>query len=197
MAAAPQNFARYDSVAVTLHWLIAALIILMLAVGLVMEGLPVSIKFVVYNLHKSTGITIIGLSIFRLVWRLLNPPPTLPADMSRSQKFLAHTAHWMLYGFMITMPISGWLMVSALPQYPIVFFGLGEAPFLPMPQLADPKAASAFLKSIHETLADGALVLLAMHIGAALQHHFIKRDTILLRMLPKFLHKYVQMKPRV
>lgn len=180
---------HYDPVAIALHWVIALLIIIMLAVGFLMEDFPISIKFLVYNLHKSIGITIIGLSIFRLVWRLLNPPPALPAAMPRSQKFLAHAAHWMLYGFMLAMPMSGWLMVSAVPKYPIVFFGFGEAPFLPMPAMDDPKAVAGLFSDAHEIMAIGGALLIALHIGAALQHHFMKHDDILFRMLPRFLHR--------
>jgi cytochrome b561 len=180
---------RYDPVAVFLHWTIGLLIILMLGGGFLMEDLPISIKFTVYNLHKSIGITIIALSIFRLVWRLLNPPPALPDRLPVWQKFASHAAHWALYAFMIAMPLSGWLMVSALPKYPIVFFGLGEAPFLPMPELADAKAVSAQLGEIHETLALGGVALILLHIGAALQHHFILRDGILRRMLPQVFSK--------
>lgn len=175
---------RYDPVAITLHWLLAVLIITMLIMGFVMDDLPVSAKFVVYNLHKSIGITIIGLSVFRLIWRLLNPPPPLPEAMPRSQRFLAETAHWMLYAFMILMPLSGWLLISANPKFPVVFFGLGHAPFLPMPPLADPRATAHMLGGVHYFLGLAGAGLIVLHVAAALQHHFIKRDGILHRMLP-------------
>lgn len=185
---------RYDPIAVALHWVMALLIIFMLALGFLMGDFPITIKFTAYNLHKSIGITIIALSLFRLVWRLLNPPPALPSTMSGREKFLAHAAHAMLYGLMIGLPLSGWLMVSALPKYPIVFFGLGEAPFLPMPPLNDAKMVNAWLNEVHELLAYGGAALILLHLGAALQHHFVKRDAILLRMLPKFLHPLVNRK---
>ena len=185
---------RYDSVAVFLHWAIGLLIIVMLGGGFFMENLPISVKFTVYNLHKSIGITIIGLSIFRLIWRLLNPPPALPDSLPSWQKMASHAAHWALYAFMIAMPLSGWLMVSALPKYPIMFFGLGEAPFLPMPELIDAKATNGQLKEIHETLAIGGIALIVLHIGAALQHHFIHRDEILRRMLPRFIRPSSEVK---
>jgi len=188
--------ARYDPVAVALHWLIALLILLMLALGMVMGDLPESIKFPAYGVHKATGILIIGLSVFRLVWRLLNPPPKLLDAMPRGQKLLAHVAHWALYGLMFAMPLSGWLMVSVMQKYPIGFFGLGEVPFLPLPAMEDPKAAKEWLEEVHEMFANGALVLFAVHVGAALHHHFIMRDGTLLRMAPRCLHRLLQKKPR-
>ncbi len=157
----------------------------MLPIGFLMEDFPISIKFLTYNAHKSIGLIIIGLSIFRLVWRLLNPPPALPDSVPRNQQRLAHAAHWGLYAFMILMPLSGWIMVSANPKFPIDFFGLGNAPFLPLPHLDDPKATSALFNSAHYFIALGGIALLLAHIGAALKHHYVNHDSILHRMLPK------------
>lgn len=184
----PANTVRYDPVAVFLHWTMALLIIAMLIVGLTMEDYSQNIRFLAYNLHKATGITILGLSVFRLVWRFMNPPPALPARLKPWERVCAQLAHWGLYALMIGMPLSGWLMVSAKPKYPIVFFGLGEAPFIPMP------ADASLVKSIrglsyeaHELLAYGAIALIILHASAALKHHFIGRDTVLVQMLPRFL----------
>lgn len=178
---------RYDPIAVTLHWIIALAIITMLALGQVMEDLPIAYKFQAYNFHKSLGISILALSIFRLIWRFLNPPPALPEGMKPHERFLAHAAHWGLYFLMIAMPLSGWLMVSAMHKYPTVFFGLGEVPFIPMPSGTNPKAASDLLKDAHELLANGAILLIGLHVAAALKHHFMDKDTILTRMLPVWL----------
>ena len=84
----------------------------------------------------------------------------------------------------IAMPLTGWIFVSATPKFPIVFFWLGEVPFLPMPEGIDAKATSEQFKELHETLAYGAIVLITLHIAAALKHHFIMRDNVLTRMLP-------------
>ena len=175
---------RYDRVAIALHWTIAAMIISMLALGLVMEDLPITIKFSAYTLHKSIGITVLALSIFRLIWRLMNPPPALPDTMKAHEKLLAHVAHWALYFLMIAMPLSGWLMVSASRKYPTVFFWLGEVPFIPMPQGADPKATAGLFHEAHELLANGAIALILLHVAAALKHHLVNKDTVLTRMLP-------------
>lgn len=180
---------RYDPVAVTLHWVIAISIILMIALGLTMEDYPISIKFDAYIFHKSLGLTVLGLSIFRLIWRLLNPPPALPDSLSSRDKLVANAVHWVLYFLMIAMPLSGWLMVSASKKYPTVFFWLGEVPFIPLPEDMTNKATAVMFGEYHYYLAIGAIVLVLGHAAAALQHHFIKKDGILLRMLPKFLQR--------
>lgn len=186
---APLTSARYDPVAITLHWLIAVSIILMIPLGLFMEDFPISIKFTAYNLHKSIGLSVLGLSVFRLIWRLMNPPPALPAGMSRIERLLAQSAHWGLYFLMIAMPLTGWLMVSASAKYPTVFFGLGEVPFIPMPTGIDTKAAGELFYESHEWLAYGAIGLILAHLAAALKHHFIHRDDVLRRMLPQWRKK--------
>lgn len=178
---------RYDPVAVTLHWFIAVSIILMIPLGLYMEDLPISIRFDAYAFHKSLGITVLALSLFRLIWRFLNPPPALPAGMKPWEKLAANGVHWLLYFLMFAMPLTGWLMVSANRKYPTVFFWMTEVPFIPMPAGIDPKATHEMFEEYHEILGYGAIFLIALHLGAALKHHFIAKDSTLTRMLPNFM----------
>jgi cytochrome b561 len=182
---------RYDPVAVFLHWTIALLIVVMIVVGLTMEDYPMNIRFIAFNLHKATGITILGLSVFRLIWRFMNPPPALPPTMPAWEKAAAWLSHWALYGFIIIMPLSGWLMVSASAKYPIVFFGLGEAPFIPMPaDAALTKQIGHSTDLIHYYLGLGAIALILVHAGAAMKHHFLDRDFVLVRMLPRVFTRH-------
>ena len=178
------NTTRYDCIAIALHWAMAVLIVFMLGLGLVMEDLPISIKFSAYTIHKSVGITVLALSIFRLIWRFLNPPPALPAGMKPHEKFLAHAAHWGLYVLMVGMPLSGWLLVSAMRKYPTEFFWLFEVPFIPMPAGIDAKATKDWFEEIHELLAFGAIGLIVLHVAAALKHQFVDKDNLLARMRP-------------
>lgn len=179
--------ARYDPVAVTLHWVTALTIIAMIPFGFFMGDLPITLKFSAYALHKSIGLTVLTLSIFRLVWRLLNPPPALPAGMKPYEVFAAKATHWLFYALIIAMPLTGWLMVSASQKYPTIFFWLGEVPFLPMPEGIDKKETAHLFNEYHELLAFGAIALILLHVGAALKHHFVNRDTVLTRMLPRFM----------
>lgn len=180
---------RYNSVAVFLHWTIAALILVMIPFGLYMHDLPIGIKFIGYNVHKSIGLVILALSVFRLIWRLMNEIPPLPSTMTAFEKLAAHAGHAVLYVLMIGMPLSGWLMVSAGAKFPTVFFGMFEVPFLPMPVGMDLKAAHEWLEETHELLAYGTLLLLVAHVGAALWHHYQRHDNVLRRMLPRFAHR--------
>ncbi len=181
------NLRRYDPVAVTLHWVIAISILLMIPLGFFLDSFPIDIRFSAYAFHKSLGITVLALSLFRLIWRFMNPPPPLPASMNALEKFLANAAHWGLYFFMIAMPLTGWLMVSASRKFPTVFFWIGEVPFIPMPAGIDGKATAHQLLQYHYWLAWGALALIVLHVAAALKHHFVEKDGVLYRMLPKFL----------
>ena len=187
MVAPPQL--RYDPIAVSLHWIIALSIITMIPLGFFMGDLPITIKFSAYTLHKSLGITILALSVFRLIWRFMNPPPALPDGMKPIEKLLANTAHWLLYFLMVAMPLTGWLMVSASRKYPTIYFWLGEVPFIPMPAGIDGKATTDMFKEYHETLAYGAIFLVTLHVAAAIKHHVIVKDTVLTRMLPMWVSR--------
>lgn len=179
---------RYGSVAVTLHWLIALAIIGMLILGKYMADLPNSdpSKFDLIQLHKSFGISILALSVLRLMWRLVNKVPPLPAQMPAWERYAAHASHFLLYVLMIGIPLSGWAMVSASPLgIPTIWFGQFEIPHLPGLQgLADQHAAEDQLKEVHELLGNLMIGLLLIHVGAALKHHLWDRDDVLTRMLP-------------
>lgn len=181
-----KNIARYTSTAIGLHWLIGLLIIGMLAVGLYMAKLPNGIfKFQLIQLHKSIGITILGLVALRLLWRFTHPAPMLPKHMPTWQKAIAHSSHYLLYILMVAMPLSGWIMSDAAGYHPN-WFGLS------VPQLVSQNPGlSKTLAMAHEYGAYLLIVLLCLHIGAALQHHFWDNDDILKRMLPKPLAKAI------
>ena len=182
---------RYNAVAMIIHWLTAITVIGLLAVGNVMADLPNSdpVKLDLYNWHKSFGVAVLLLTLVRLAWRLTHRPPALPAGMPDWEKKGAHAAHWLLYLLLLATPLLGWAMVSAAPRnIPTILFGAVEWPHLPF--LAD--MASGQKKDMHETLenlhASAAYLMAALvliHIGAALRHHFLMKDDVLRRMLPK------------
>ena len=176
---------RYGAVAVTLHWLIALAIILMLAFGKYMHGLPDTDpnKFAFYQLHKSTGLTILALSVLRLAWRSINVVPPLPPGMPPWQRWAAHGSHFLLYALMIGIPLSGWARVSTDPiGIPTLWYGQFEVP--PLPGLVPGQEISHEFHEIHELLGNAMILLLLAHIGAALKHRFWDRDTVFRRMLP-------------
>lgn len=199
-----QRPARYDRVAISLHWLIAFMILGLLAAGFIMTGLDHAdpLKYQLYQLHKSFGITVLALSLVRLAWRLAHPKPAMPETMKAWESFAAHAAHWAFYGLMIGMPMAGWLGVSASPLgIPTRIFNLFTLPHLPVysgsvadipPGDSSAHTVSESLFEIHAALAWCIIVLLALHIGAALKHHFVVKDDVLLRMTPQFLHRMLK-----
>jgi cytochrome b561 len=174
------NADRYGAVAVTLHWLIALAILGLLVVGFVMEDMPNGPdKFALIGIHKSFGITVLALAILRILWRLMNKTPTLPAAMPRWQVHAAKLAHLGLYALMIAMPLSGWGISSSL-GYEVSPFGLFTLPAL----VAKSEPLSHFFGETHELLANGIIALLLVHAGAAIYHHHIVKDNVLRSMAP-------------
>lgn len=176
--------AHYDKVAISLHWLMALCIIGMLVLGFFMEDIsPISLRFDAINWHKALGITLLFLTLVRIVWRLTHTPPALPEAMPKIEKLAARLGHLGLYGFMLAMPLSGWLFTSAYAKYPITFFGLFPVPYLPVPDTYR-KVLGEFFNEVHELMAYGLIALLVVHLAAALKHHFYDRDTVLSHMIP-------------
>lgn len=171
---------HYTATAKSLHWVMAILIIGLLALGFYMQDLPLSPeKLKLYSWHKWAGVTAFLLVAFRLSWRITHRPPALPDSMPKLMQFAAHAGHLMLYLLMIAIPLSGWLMSSA-KGFQTVYFGV-----LPIPDLIgkDPDLGN-LLKTVHVSLNFLLLALVAAHAGAALKHHFLDRDATLRRMLP-------------
>ncbi len=181
---------RYDGVAIAIHWLTAGAIATQFILGWTMISLrpPSYLHFSLHQWHKSIGMTILALSILRLVWRLLHRPPPLPATMPAWEKRAAKLSHGLLYVLLIALPISGWAVVSASPlNIPTRLYGVLPLPHLPaLPDLPDKQTAEQALKVLHEFGGWILALLLAGHIGAALRHHFLIRDEVLTRMLPRF-----------
>ena len=171
---------HYTRTAKGLHWLMTILFFGLLALGFYMHDLPLSPeKLQLYAWHKWAGVTAFLLVWFRLFWRIAHRPPALPATMSKLMQRVAHAGHFLLYGLMIAIPLSGWLMSSA-KGFQTVWFGV-----LPIPDLLGKnKEMGDLLQSVHMSLNLLFVALITGHIGAALKHQFIDKDDILTRMLP-------------
>ena len=168
----------YTPVAKSLHWLMAVLILGLLALGIYMHELPLSPqKLTLYSWHKWAGVTVFLLVWVRLLWRVMHRPPALPASMAPLMRLAAHAGHGVLYLLMVAIPLSGWLMSSA-KGFQTVWFGV-----LPIPDLVGrDKALGDLLQEVHEALNVLLMLTLAGHVAAALWHHFILKDDTLRRM---------------
>lgn len=181
---------RYTTVAIVIHWLIAAAIIFQIILGWRMgdgpKGSPTA--FALFQLHKSIGITILLLSLLRLAWRLVNPAPLAPDDQPRWERVAAKVVHVGFYVILIGLPLTGWIVVSASRiTIPTLLYGLVPWPHIPgLPELAaGPKHAwSEAGKFAHEALVKVTYLLLALHLGAVAKHQILDRDEVLARMAP-------------
>lgn len=171
---------RFGLMAKTLHWLTLALLIGAFTLAISMVNMPLSPrKLEFYSWHKWVGVTIFLVAVLRLAWRLCNPVPAQPAGTSRWQRRLAGVSHTALYAILIVMPVSGWIMSSAL-NLPVVYLGLIP---IPSPFGVD-RALGETMKIMHLSLAVALLALVAVHVLAAFYHHLALRDDVLRRMLP-------------
>lgn len=176
----------YGIVTKTFHWVMAVLIIGLLSVGLIMAGMENNPdKFKLIALHKEFGIVVLFLASLRLGWKILDVSPLLPANFDKFAKIGAKAAHFMLYALMFAMPVTGWLMSSAA-GFPVSIFGLFVLPDLITPD----KIFGQDMRELHKILAWVLIGAIALHVLAALLHHFYYKDNILRRMLPNFRKKY-------
>jgi cytochrome b561 len=175
------NRESYTRTAIAFHWLIALLIVCGFALGWVMTDIPgfTPTKLRYFSWHKWIGVTVFALAILRILWRATHAAPPMPRRMPVWQRGAAHLVHLLLYVLMIVIPASGYLYSSAA-NIPVVYLGL-----IPLPRIIAPDPhLKEVLKSLHIALNYTLLVLVALHVVAAIKHQLIDRDGLLSRMLP-------------
>ncbi|MDE2273686.1 MAG: cytochrome b [Gammaproteobacteria bacterium] len=171
---------RYGLIAQAFHWVIVVLVVAQFVLGFMAHGLPISLeRLVLLARHKSIGITIFVLVVLRLVWRLYSRPPPLPPSPHPLFDTAARVSHGLLYALLLAMPPVGWLYSSA-SHLTVAWFGLFSLRNLVGP---DKRLAQALLLT-HESMAWLLLATVTLHVLAALWHHFLLKDSVLLRMLP-------------
>jgi cytochrome b561 len=183
--------ARYTRVAIVLHWLIACLMVIAVALGWLANLAPDAAVRPMIDTHKSVGLTVLALAVMRLLWRLTHQPPPMPPKYSPIERRGAHAAHWALYALIFLLPISGYLHDSAFKlaaAHPLRWFWLIPVPRLPaiMDMPAAQKAAfHAQLFAVHVWLGYALYVLFVLHVAGALKHQLIDHEPELQRMLPR------------
>ncbi len=171
---------RYGLVAQFFHWLIVALIITQFVLAEIFEDMPLGLeKIAMIVRHKEIGMTVLLLAILRLIWRYFNTTPVLPDTLKTYERRLAHLTHTLLYLLIFAIPVSGWIM-SSLAKIPVDYFGLFVFPDLVSPD----KSLVDTSKVVHELLTKALLIVVGLHVIAALKHHFFLKDDVLKRMLP-------------
>jgi cytochrome b561 len=176
----PNTPTSWGTPAKLLHWAVAALVLVQIALGWAATTWRLSpTKLDLFIWHKSIGMVILALMVTRVAWRFVRITPSLPADMQLLERRAARASHFLLYLLMLFMPVTGWIINSAA-NIPFRIFRL-----VPFPTIVEPdKAMADTAAHVHFVLFVVLSMLLLVHVGAALRHHFIKRNDVLLRMLP-------------
>ncbi len=184
---------RYTTVAIVLHWLIAAVILTLIFAGWYMSDLPdgAPTQQFLYQLHKSFGICVLLLTLARIAWRMMNRPPPLPADMDKREKLASHAIHMAFYALMIIMPLTGWLYASTAYEFqvPTVLFGIISWPHLPFVDGLKNEAGHGAVEFLHSKAAWIMLGLLALHVIGAIKHELSAEEGVLKRMVPGLFGK--------
>lgn len=170
----------WGSVAKVLHWSMLTLIVVQVSLGWAAEAWRLSpTKLNLFIWHKSTGILLLLLAILRIGWRLANPTPSSPDGLSGWERAAGAASHALLYVLIVAIPASGWVINSAA-NIPLNVFWL-----IPLPDITAPSKSLAELAArVHFGLYITLSVVLCLHIGAALRHHFFRHTDVLKRMLP-------------
>jgi len=172
---------KYSGFAIFLHWLVALLVLTLVAMGIFMSDIPKGDpdRAFFFNLHKSIGLTTGIVVLIRLWWRHKSPAPPLPGSVPAWQVRASKISHGLLYLCLLAMPIIGFA-ASQYTKYGVTYFGLFKIP----PLAAENPATRDLLQEIHHELAYVLILLVVVHVLAALYHHFVKKDGVIQRIMP-------------
>jgi cytochrome b561/polyisoprenoid-binding protein YceI len=176
--------AAYGRVARALHWLTAALILVMFALGLAASNWPqdsgaaFAVKAALFSAHKTLGLIVLGLAGVRILWAVAVPSPRPLAEHAPWVRWLAGTTHWALYVAICAVPLTGWLHHAASEGFAPIWWPFGQTlPLVPR----DPEVSAAF-GAMHRAAVVALAGLALVHAAGALKHHLRDRDATLLRM---------------
>jgi cytochrome b561 len=180
-AADPIEIETYGPVARAVHWAVAALAVIVVGLGWALVGAPRGgdSRELLLLLHRSVGLLILILMVFRIVWRLTHPPPPFPAGFPKLEAAAAYADHALLYVLFLVMPLSG-LLNAFFSGHSVSFFGLFAIP----PLIPENPLLAKIAIAIHLASQFVVYALVAIHVAAALTHRFVRRNRILDRMLP-------------
>ena len=181
---------RYTRLAMFFHWAVALGIVMNVLLVWFVDAMPKTAERPMINLHKSIGLTVLGLAIMRVLWRWANPPPAMPASYNRWERGLAHGVHVALYVLSFALPITGWIHDSAwkgAAENPLNLYGV--IPWFRIGLVANQDPATkehihSLFFTFHALFADALYALFALHVAGALKHPWFDHERELQRMLP-------------
>lgn len=175
---------RYGGVAKVFHWLTALLILTLIPLGIVANWLPydtseqLARKALLFSLHKTLGVTVFFVALARIGWAFAQPKPGPMHPERRAEHWLAETVHWLLYGSLLLVPMSGWIHHAATTGFAPIWWPLGQnLPFVPK----DDDIAAVF-KGLHIVFERVLVISILLHVAGALKHHLLDKDGTLRRM---------------
>lgn len=184
----------YGSITKTFHWLTMLLIFAVIPLGMIANGMAQDVRdpaiatttqdlirtVFLFSLHKTLGVTIFFVALARILWAFTQPKPGLLNADNRPEAMLAETIHWLLYGSLILVPLTGWIHHSATVGFAPIRWPFGQnLPFVPQSE-----SIATLFSGLHMVLERVMVVSILLHVAGALKHHFIDRDATLRRMLP-------------
>ncbi|WP_428925567.1 cytochrome b/b6 domain-containing protein [Marinibacterium sp. SX1] len=190
---AANTASSYGSVARTFHWLTALLILAAWPIGLIANNLSHQIldpqvqvteaqilrTVFLFSMHKTLGVSVFFVALARIAWALTQPRPGLLNADRKLESGLAETVHWLLYGSLVLVPLSGWIHHAATTGYAPIWWPFGQSlPFVPKDA-----AWAEIAGGVHEVLTKVLLVSVLLHVAGAVKHHVIDRDATLRRMV--------------
>jgi len=186
--AARRDLARFNYVAIFFHWIVAALIFANILIAWQFSWVQGPLRLLAFQAHKSIGITVLLLSMLRIMWRAVSTLPPFPDTMRSWEKGASKIVERGFYFIMLALPLTGWALVSASDlRIPTILYGLAHWPDIPIINaLPFDKKLAVYNAAVdaHQMLAKITYALIGLHVLAALRHQFIKRDHVLARMIP-------------
>ncbi len=177
---------RYGGVTKSFHWLTALLILTLIPLGWWAHQLPyetdaeLAHKAWMFSLHKTLGVTAFFVAVLRILWAISQPKPGLLNADKKAESFAAELVHWLLYGSLVIVPLSGWISHAAAEGFAPIWWPLGQG----LPLVAKSTGVEHFFSALHWVSGRVLIVSLLLHVAGALKHHVIDRDATLRRMLP-------------
>ncbi|WP_299748359.1 cytochrome b/b6 domain-containing protein [uncultured Tateyamaria sp.] len=182
---------RYGSLSKTFHWLTALLILTLFPLGLVANNMAYELQSMsapaddlvartawLFSLHKTLGVTVFFVALLRILWALNQPKPGLLHPDRKLESLAAETVHWLLYGSLVVVPLSGWIHHAAASGFAPIWWPFGQT----LPLVPKSEAVAAAMGGAHWVLTKVLGVALLLHIAGALKHHVIDKDATLRRM---------------
>lgn len=170
---------RYDTAAIAFHWIVAALIVFLGALGLLFDDIPREVRPFWINVHGCVGLVYFALVAIRLAWRSTHRPPSLPSNIGAFDRRMSAAAHHALYALMLLIPVFG--VVAYVWNGRVFDYGLFQFNF----GVQNNREVFKPAETIHQLLAYGLFALAGVHALAALYHHLVRRDGVLRRILPR------------